>query len=485
MRSLYCERVWQNDPVPRAKIVCTIGPSCKTADVLERLIRGGMDVARLNFSHGTHEEHARNIATIRSLAGKIGRPVAILQDLAGIKLRLGEIAGGPVLVPAGSRFTLTTRSVPGDATTVSVSYPDLPKSVRPGDTLLLADGDLELSVVETTETDIVCRVVVGGVLSSHKGINLPARSIDAPSLTDKDRADLAFGLEQGVDLVALSFVRTAENVRDARRFLEERRATVPLIAKIEKHEALANIDDIVSVVDGIMVARGDLGVETPLQHVPLLQKMLIEKCNRAGKPVITATQMLKSMVDSPRPTRAEVADVANAILDGTDAVMLSEETASGKYPVEALAMMVRIAADAETAFPYDAWRARITEAGLQSLPEAVADAACTLADDIGAAAIIACTQSGSAARLVAQHRPPRTILALTPLPETCRRLALVWGVEPVVIDLPGSTDEMLLKIPGIVTATGLVKSGDRVVITAGIPMGVSGSTNSIKAAVIP
>jgi len=470
--------------VIRAKIVCTIGPASESPEVLERLIRVGLDVARLNFSHGTHEEHARNIRAIRALAEKAGRPVAILQDLAGVKLRLGEFPGGPVLVPAASRFTLTTRPVAGSATGASVSYPDLPRSLRPGDTLLLADGDLELEVESTTDTDIVCRVVVGGVLSSHKGINLPARSIDAPSLTDKDRVDLAFGIEAGVDLVALSFVRTAENVLDARRFLDERKASVPLIAKIEKHEALANIDEIVAVVDGIMVARGDLGVETPLQHVPLLQKMLIEKCNRAGKPVITATQMLRSMVDSPRPTRAEVADVANAILDGTDAVMLSEETASGRYPVEALAMMVRIAADAETAFPYDAWRARVVDLRVQSLPEAVADAACTLADDIGAAAIIACTQSGSAARLVAQHRPRRPILALTPLPETSRRLALVWGVVPIVIELPGSTDEMLLKIPGIVTATGLVKTGDRVVITAGIPLGVSGSTNSIKAAVI-
>jgi pyruvate kinase len=454
--------------------------------VIEKLVRGGLDVARLNFSHGTHEEHARRIRTIREIATRLGRPVGILQDLAGIKLRLGEMASGPVVVQAGAPFTLTTRDVPGDGSLVSVSWTGLPRNVRPGDTLLLADGDVELSVEKTTDTDIVCRVVAGGPLSSHKGINLPARSIEAPSLTEKDRVDLAFGVEQGVDLVALSFVRTADNVRDARRFLEARSAaSVPLIAKIEKHEALTNIDEIVSVVDGIMVARGDLGVETPLQHVPLLQKMLIEKCNRAGKPVITATQMLRSMVDCPRPTRAEVADVANAILDGTDAIMLSEETASGRYPVESLAMMARIAADAETAFPYDAWRARVVDTRVQSLPEAVADAACTLADDIGAAAIIACTQSGSAARLVAQHRPRRPILALTPLPETSRRLTLVWGVVPLVIDLPGSTDEMLLKIPTIVTATGLVRSGDRVVITAGIPMGVSGSTNSIKAAVIP
>jgi pyruvate kinase len=266
--------------------------------------------------------------------------------------------------------------------------------------------------------------------------------------------------------------------------MERAGRVVPIIAKIEKPEALDRLDAIIAATDGIMVARGDLGVETPLQHVPLLQKMLIEKSNRAGKPVITATQMLRSMVDCPRPTRAEAADVANAILDGTDAVMLSEETASGRFPIEALEMMVRIAEDAETAFPYDAWRARVVDQRVQSLPEAVADAACTLADDIGAAAIVACTQGGTAARLVAQHRPRRPILALTPLAETSRRLALVWGVVPVVVEMPGSTDEMLERIPGILLETGLVRSGDPVVITAGIPMGVSGSTNSIKAAVI-
>ncbi|MEO8431783.1 MAG: pyruvate kinase [Acidobacteriota bacterium] len=470
--------------MPRAKIVCTIGPASESPAILEQLVLGGMDVARLNFSHGTHAEHAANIRSLREIASRTGRPLAILQDLAGIKLRLGEMAGGPARIETGSRLVLTTREVPGDAREITVTYPELPRSVRAGDTLLLADGDVELEAIETSDQDIVCRVVAGGVLSSHKGINLPRRSIEAPSLTEKDFRDLEFGIVQGVDVVALSFVRTARNVSDAREFLLSRNAEIPLIAKIEKHEALKNIDEIVAVSDGIMVARGDLGVETPLQHVPLLQKMLIAKANRAGKPVITATQMLRSMVDSPRPTRAEAADVANAILDGTDAVMLSEETASGRFPLESLGMMVRIAEDAETAFPFETWRARISEAGVQTMPEAVADAACTLAEDIGAAAIVPCTQGGSAARLVARHRPRCPILALTPLPETFRRLALVWGVVPVRVDMPASTDEMLQRIPGILLATGIVRSGDRIVITAGIPMGVSGSTNSIKAAVI-
>ena len=471
--------------MPRAKIVCTIGPASESPEILEALIRSGMNVARLNFSHGTHEEHAANIRSIREISGRLGRSVAILQDLAGIKLRLGDVAAGKVRVETGSRFTLTSRTVPGDAHEVSVAYPDLPRSVWPGDTILLADGDVELQALDTNDRDIVCRVVAGGTISSHKGINLPTRSIDAPSLTEKDLRDLAFGIDQGVDFIALSFVRRAENVTDARKRIEDRGASIPLIAKIEKHEALANIDSIVAASDGIMVARGDLGVETPLQHVPLLQKMLIVKANRAGKPVITATQMLRSMVDCPRPTRAEAADVANAILDGTDAVMLSEETASGRYPVESLAMMVRIAEDAETAFPYEAWRARITEAGVQSLQEAVADAACTLADDMGAAAIVACTQSGGAARLVARHRPRQPILAMTPLEQTCLRLALVWGVVPIPIDPPKSTDELMDRVPATAAASGHVRSGDAIVITAGIPVGVSGSTNTIKAALVP
>ncbi len=470
--------------MPRAKIVCTIGPASESPEMLERLIVSGMSVARLNFSHGSYEEHARNIGVIRKIAERTGRAVAVLQDLAGIKLRLGPIANGPVMIHTGNRLTLTTRPVPGDAREISVTWPGLPPSVHPGDMLLLADGDLQIEAVETTPTEIICHVIAGGLLSSNKGINLPTRSINAPSLTDKDLRDLEFGIAQGVDMVALSFVRTAENVGDARAFLHERGSNVPLIAKIEKHEALRNIEEIVAAADGIMVARGDLGVETPLAHVPLLQKMLIARSNRAGKPVITATQMLRSMVDSPRPTRAEVADVANAILDGTDAVMLSEETASGRFPVESLETMVRIAEDAETAFPYDTWRPRIVETGVTSLPEAVADAACTLADDIGAAAIIACTQSGNAARLLARHRPEHTILALTPLLETYRRLALVWGVIPLRIEMPESTDELMDRIPALAVSTGLVRPGDRIVITAGIPMGVSGSSNSVRAAII-
>ncbi|TFG54709.1 MAG: pyruvate kinase, partial [Candidatus Aminicenantes bacterium] len=311
----------------KTKIVCTIGPASRSPRILKKLIQAGMNVARLNFSHGTHSEHLIVLRLIRGLSRELDRPVAVLQDLAGPKIRVGKIAAGTISLKPGALFTLTSRRVPGGTGQVSISYPHLPAEVRPGDALLLSDGALELVVLKTSTRDIVCRVVVGGPLVSHKGINLPSRSIKAPSLTRKDKVDLAFGIRHGVDYVALSFVRGAGDIAAARRFIQKRGADIPLVAKIEKHEALDHIDEIISAADAVMVARGDLGVETPLENIPQVQKMLIQKANRSGKPVITATQMLRSMVDGPRPTRAEVTDVANAVLDGTDAVMLSEETA--------------------------------------------------------------------------------------------------------------------------------------------------------------
>lgn len=439
-----------------------------------------MDVARLNFSYGTHEEHGAVLRMVRDCAAKHGRAVAVLQDLAGVKIRCGDIAAGSVLLESGGTIVLTPRPVPGDAREVSVTYPSLSASVRPGDTILLADGDLELSVLESRGPDVVCRVVVGGVLSSHKGINLPSRSIDAPPLTDKDRADLAFGLSLGVDYVALSFVRSAQDVLQARRFAAARGAGVRWIAKIEKHEALGEIDEILDAADGILVARGDLGVETPLEHVPALQKLLIARANRAGKPVITATQMLRSMVENPRPTRAEVSDVANAVLDGTDAVMLSEETAAGRYPVEAVRTMGRIVEDAE--------RTPRTPPAVEgnvrlALPEAVADAACRLAEDIGAAAIIALTQSGTTPRLVARYRPRAPIIAPTPLEETYRRAAMIRGVVPLRI--PAGSGELAIEdVVERVRDAGLVAAGESVVVTGGLPMGVAGSTSWVRVAVV-
>ncbi len=467
--------------MPRTKIVCTIGPASKSPQVLKQLIWTGMNVARLNFSHGTQSEHREIIVAIRHIASQLGRPVAILQDLAGPKIRVRDIKAGSVMLKSGMLFTLTNRQVPGDEYEVSTTYHGLPKDVQPGDTLLLSDGALELEVLETTDQDIKCRVIIGGPLSSNKGINLPTRSIKAPSFTDKDRDDLAFGTEQEVDYVALSFIRSATDVLEVKRFMQERGTTIPLIAKIEKHEALKNIDEIIQVADGIMVARGDLGVEIPLEKVPMVQKMLIEKSNRVGKPVITATQMLRSMVDSPRPTRAEVTDVANAILDGTDAVMLSEETAIGKYPVRAVEIMARIAEDTESDFPFDVWIKRFGTKSIKGLPEAVSLAACNLAEDINAASIITFTQSGSTAQLVSKYRPRRTILAPTPLEKTYRRLALIWGVIPTLSESMTNTDDMMDKALEAVLKSGLVQRGEKVVITAGVPVGVPGMTNLIKA----
>jgi pyruvate kinase len=366
----------------------------------------------------------------------------------------------------------------GSRQEVSVPCPHLTKDVQPGDTLLLSDGDLEMEVLSTTAEDVHCRVIRGGTLSSRKGVHLPARSITAPTFTDKDRADLAFALTHGVDYVALSFVRTAADVLHARRLIEDHRNSVPLIAKIETQEALTNIDEIIDSVDGVMVARGDLGVAIPLATVPRLQKMLIEKANRAGKPVITATHMLRSMQDSPRPTRAEVTDVANAVLDGTDAVMLSEETAIGRFPVDAVKMMAAIAADAESSFPFDAWIDRFEIGG--PLPEAVARVACVMAADIDAAAIVTYTQTGRTARRVARYRPRAPIIASTPHGETCRRLALVWGVTPLLNQSqPATTDELIDGSLGSALATECVRRGDTVVITAAVPAGGS-VTNLIK-----
>jgi pyruvate kinase len=414
---------------------------------------------------------------IRRIAERLRRPVAILQDLAGLKIRIGEIASGSVTLEAGAPFTLTTRPVLGSRQEVSVPYPNLTRDVQPGDTLLLSDGDLELEIVGISGEDVHCRVIRGGTLASRKGVHLPSRSVTAPTFTVKDRDDLAFGLRYGVDYVGVSFVRTAADVLQVRETIQG--SSVPLIAKIETENALTNIDEIIDTVDGVMVARGDLGVAIPLAAVPRLQKMLIGKANRAGKPVITATQMLRSMQDSPRPTRAEVTDVANAVLDGTDAVMLSEETAIGRFPLEAVETMAAIAADAESTFPFDSWMSRFDVGG--ALPEAVARAACTLATDIAAASIVTYTQSGLTARRVARYRPRASIVAATPHAETYRRLALVWGVTPLMNQSqPTTTDELIDPSLRAALATAVAERGSTVVITAGVPIGGSGRTNLIK-----
>jgi len=467
--------------VIRTKIVATIGPASREAGVLERLIAAGLDMVRLNFSHGSHAEHAAVLADVRRLSAQLGRTVAVLQDLSGPKIRTGPMAAAGVVLVAGQRFTLTARDVPGDQDTVGLTWPDLPRNVHVGDLLLLADGSLQLRVEQTGEQDIHCRVEVGGPLGSHKGINLPDRSINAPILTAKDREDLAFGLAQGVDLVAVSFVRTAHDLATVRALSRSLgRPAVPLIAKIEKHEALANIDAILAEADGIMVARGDLGVEIPIERVPRAQKLLIRRANEASKPVITATQMLKSMVEAPRPPRAEATDVANAILDGSDAVMLSEETAVGRDPVLAVETMRRLAADVEADFPHDEWLRRFPCGRGCSRAEAVAQAAVELAEDVEAAAIITLTVGGSTARMVAKRRPRPVLLAMTSEAITERELRMVWGVQPLLV--ARREDLATMERDAITRAlqAGYVQPGQAVVITAGLPIAVPGTTNLIK-----
>ena len=469
----------------KTKIVCTIGPASDSPDVIRRMMDAGMNVARLNFSHGTREAHAAKIALIRQIAAEKNLPIAILQDLAGPKIRTGAFACGSIELKTGETFTLTARDVPGNDKEVGLTYRELPQDVQEGDTLLLADGALELRVEKVAGPDILCRVILGGRLSSHKGINLPSRSIRAPILTNKDYEDLAFGLAQDVDYVALSFVRSAADIEVARAYMRAQGKIKPIVAKIEKHEALAELDEIVAAVDGIMVARGDLGVDIPPEKVPTAQRRIIEKANFAGKPVITATQMLKSMTDAPRPTRAEVTDVTNAVLEGTDAVMLSEESAMGQYPVEAVATMAKIAEEAEKGFLREAWWQRLQQVETVDESEAIARAACSLAETIDAKALVIATQTGGTARLAAKTRPAQTILAGTTEIDAFRRLALVRGVRPMMIRPVDLLIHLFEEMHRAAKETGVVKTGDSVVCTAGFPLGKTGASNLIKVEIVP
>jgi pyruvate kinase len=461
----------------RTKIIATIGPASAAPGILEALIAAGMDVARLNFSHGTHREHKTLIRRIRDAARRQGRTVAILQDLAGPKIRVGNLPEPGIILEPGRSFILTTRSETRKEGSVSVTYAELAREVRKGDRLMLADGLMEMVVEDTDGTDITCTVVTGGLLTSHKGINLPSGTIRAPAFTAKDRVDLLFGLDAGVDYVALSFVKSAEEIRGVRELIAERGMRTPIIAKIERHEALKVIDAIVAETDAIMVARGDLGVEIPLEEVPMVQKRLIHMANTAGKPVITATQMLRSMVDSPRPTRAEATDVVNAILDGADAVMLSEETASGRYPVAAVQFMNRLALMAEGNFPHDIF---LNKTPRQDIPDSVAHASCILADHLDARAIVAHTQSGLTALNISRFRPRQPIVALTPNKETLRRLALVWGCLPMRIRAARGTDDMIELAARAALDSGAVVPGDLVVMTVGHPVTGAGTTNMLR-----
>jgi pyruvate kinase len=465
-----------------SKIVCTIGPASSSPRIIERLMRAGMDVARLNFSHGKHEDHAHSIATLRAAAIEHEKPIALIADLQGPKIRTGPLAGGtPVTLRAGQRFVITTARVPGDADCVSTTFRPLPREAHRGNRILLSDGLIELRVEKVRGQEVICEVVNGGALGQHKGINLPGIQLRVPALTSKDRKDLAFALTQDVNYIAVSFVRHPEDVVLAKNLIRRAGKDTPVIAKLEKPEAIENLDAILRVADGVMVARGDLGVEMNPERVPVVQKMIINRAREARRPVITATQMLESMTQNPRPTRAEASDVANAIFDGSDAVMLSAETASGKYPVEAVAMMARIIEEAEgsiTEFPRPSLQEKLKVA------ETVAELVCHASRELHMKLIAVFTHSGFTARLVSRYRPLVPIVAFSPEAETRRRMALFWGVMARAIVDVHKVDGLAEIAEQRLLEEGLVRKGDVIGIVAGTPMGVRGTTNFMKFHVI-
>ena len=466
----------------RTKIVATVGPACDSEEQLNALMEAGVDVFRLNFSHGEQAAKSTIIRIIRELSQRRARAVAILGDLQGPKIRTGKMQGGSMELVAGHEVTITTRELLGSGETIPTIYQGLPGDVVPGDRILLDDGLMELRVLRVDGKDVRCTVVSGGLLKDRKGINLPGAKVSAPAMTDKDREDLHFCILEGLDYVALSFVRQASDVLELKDILGKHQSELRVISKIEKPEAVDNFDEILAVSDGIMVARGDLGVEMSPEKVPLIQKRIIRSCNEAGKPVITATQMLESMVLNPRPTRAEVSDVANAILDGTDAIMLSAETASGKYPIEAVTMMVQVARDVEGD---PELRSQVFHPihdldGFPCLAEVIGQAACRVAEGVGAAAILAFTQTGSTAALVSKYRPSLPIYAVTPSREVRRRLALYAGVHSLRVVIEGDTESQIRSVEQTVLATGRLKKGDVVVITMGSPLSSPGTTNLMK-----
>ena len=465
----------------RTKIVCTVGPSTDKPGTLEAMIKAGMNVARFNFSHGNHEGHAARIKQVREAAAAVQAPVAIMLDTKGPEIRMGKFVNKSVTLQEGASFTLTARDIPGTVEIVSVNYKGLPDEVTAGQTILLADGLVSLRIVEVNGPDIVTVVENTGEISDFKRVAVPDVQLGLPFLSEQDVQDILFGVEQGVDFIAASFVQKAADVLAIRRVLESRGADGHIIAKIENAAGVKNIDEILKVADGVMVARGDLGVEIPTEDVPIIQKMLIRRCNQVGKPVITATQMLESMMVNPRPTRAEATDVANAIMDGTDAIMLSGETASGKYPLEAVTVMATLARRTEAALNYASVLATHNEACDHiTTTDAISHATVQVAYELNAAAIITSTESGYTARMVSKYRPQAVIVAVTPKEKMLRRMLLLWGVQPVFVPQSSNTDEMMSNAITGAMASGWIKSGDLVVITAGIPVGITGTTNMIK-----
>jgi pyruvate kinase len=464
----------------RAKIVCTLGPAVDSYDQLKTLVDAGMNVARLNFSHGSHAEHESRYQRVRKVAEETGRAVGILADLQGPKIRLGKFADGPVELVSGDEFTITTEDVPGDRTICGTTYKGLPGDVSQGDPILINDGNVALRVIEVEGSRVRSLVVEGGVISDHKGINLPGASVNVPALSEKDIEDLRFALRMGVDMVALSFVRDAKDVRDVHRVMDEEGRRVPVVAKVEKPQAVENMEAVVMAFDAVMVARGDLAVEYPLERVPVVQKRLIELCRRNAKPVIVATQMMESMITNSRPTRAEASDVANAILDGADAVMLSAESSVGKYPIETVKTMSRIVEAAEEELlcrglqPLAPGKKPRTQGG------AVARAAAELADFLDARTLVAFTKSGDTARRLARYRVPEPVVAFTTDPSTRNQLALTWGVETFVVEHVDNTDAMVELVDREMLKLSEYADGDTVIITAGSPPGVPGTTNLVR-----
>lgn len=460
----------------RTKIVCTIGPASESSEKVHALLDAGMDVARLNFSHGTHEEHGRRIAILKQEAAKFGKHLGILLDTKGPEVRTGKVPEGGITLENGTEFFLDTDLSQGDQHRVGITYTDLWKKISQGTHILIDDGQLDLEVTSTEQGIIRTIVRNGGILKSQKGVNAPGALIDLPAVTERDIEDIRFGISQGIDFIAASFTRKAVNILDVRRIVEEMNANVHIIAKIESQEGINNLDAILEVADGLMVARGDLGVEIPVEEVPIRQKEMIRKCNLLGKPVIVATQMLDSMIRQPRPTRAEASDVANAILDGTDAIMLSGETAAGLFPVEAVHMMDKIAKRTEQIGS----NRQASRQAQKNVAEAISFASYTIANDLLAAAILTPTHSGLTARMISKYRPRALIVAATPFDTTARQLALQWGVQPLIVPQSAGTDEMLSVAVNTSLNKNLINAGDVVVITAGVPIGKVGSTNMIK-----
>jgi len=465
----------------KTKIICTLGPSTDNEEILRELILSGMNVARFNFSHANHEEHFSRFQLLEKLRKEYDLPIAALLDTKGPEIRIGRFKEDKVTLISGQTFVLTTKELEGTSAGVTISYKELPSDVKVGSTILIDDGLIEMTVIAKDDTDIICEVKNDGTISNNKGVNVPGVELTMPFISEKDREDIIFGIKTGYDFIATSFTRSAEDVMEVREILEEYHCnTINIIAKIENLQGVENIDEIIAVADGIMIARGDMGVEIPNEDVPVIQKMIIKKVYNAGKQVITATQMLDSMIKNPRPTRAETTDVANAIYDGTSAIMLSGETAAGKYPVQSLQTMVRIAERTELDIDY---KKRFRQIGAHENPditEAISHATCTTAHDLNAAAIITVTKSGMTARMISKYRPDCPIMGCSTYPHICRQLNLSWGVTPLLVKEEKDTFELFEHAVRMVEDRGYIKDGSLTVITAGVPLGISGTTNLLK-----